>query len=203
MALSGEGADEFFNGYYRNEILLEEDNFVQRYLNGPYRHLTNRYFGTRLERECRMASRGGLGDVTQLMEFLTPLWSEESPLAHNLSVVESLIFLQPLLTMADRMSMANRLETRNPFMDHRIVEFSTKLTPELRYANGHGKYLLREALKTVLGTDRLGITRREVKHGLPSPVNTWMLKKNNFDRTDWNGMILGECLRQMSLRDLR
>lgn len=200
VAISGEGADEFFNGYYRNEMLLEEDELVERHLAGPYQHLANRYFGSRLERECRMASRGGLADTSLLMEFFRPLWCEAAPFVHNLSVIESVIFFQPLLIMADRMSMAHSLEVRNPFMDYRLIELSTRLVPELRYANGRGKHLLREALKVVLGTDRLKITQRPFKHGLPSPVNTWLLRKNNFDRKDWNRLMLGECLRQMSLR---
>ncbi len=200
VALSGEGADEFFNGYYRTEMLLEEDAVIQKHLEGPYWHLSKRYFGTRLERACRMASRNGLGDVEDFKKYFGKFWNEENPFVHNLCLVESLVFLQPLLIMADRMGMGNSLEVRNPFMDYRIVEFSAKLVPGLRYANGRGKHLLREALKMVLGTDELGIVKREVKRGLPSPVNTWFLKKNNFDRSDWNRMMMGEFLKQMSLR---
>jgi asparagine synthase (glutamine-hydrolysing) len=201
VALSGEGADECFNGYYRNEMLLNEDTMIEAYCTGPYGHLANRYFGSQIERISRMASRNGLQGVPALVELFRPIWRDDVPFVHNISVVEAAIFLQPLLIMADRMSMGNSLEVRNPFMDYRIVEFSTKLTPNLRF-NGHGrgKYLLREALKTVLGTDRLGITRRETKHGLPAPVNAWLFQKNTFERREWNKIMLGECLRQMTLR---
>jgi len=202
VALSGEGADEFFNGYYRNEMLLEEDTFVDAYVTSPYKHLATRYFGSHLERACRMASRTGISDVGLLMKTFQPLWNDASPFAHNLSVLESSVFLQALLIMADRMSMGNGLEVRNPFMDYRVIEFSTKLVPELRYHNGRGKYVLREALKEVLGTDRLGITRRIVKHGLPSPVNAWLFRRNNFERKDWNRIMLGECLRQLTMRGI-
>ena len=117
-----------------------------------------------------------------------------------MAVIESVIFLQALLTMADRMSMACGFEVRNPFLDFRIIEFSSKLTPELRYRNGRGKFLLREALKEVLGTDHLGIVQWRVKHGLPSPVNKWLFEHDDFDRKDWNRMMRDECLRQMRLR---
>lgn len=199
VALSGEGADEFFNGYFRNEMLLAEDATITHYHQGAYSHLTTHYFGSRVERECRMASRGGAQDIPLLKNLFAAYWNEQAPFSHNLSAIESTFFLQPLLIMADRMSMANSLEVRNPFMDHRIVEFSTKLTPELRF-NQRGKYILFEALKKVLGTDDLGILKRKEKHGLPSPVNTWFFKKNNFDRKDWNRILLGECLSQMALR---
>ncbi len=200
VALSGEGADEFFNGYYRNEMLLEEHQLLSRYLSGPYKHLAARYFGSDLERQCRMASRNGIDDVELLKNAFEGRWHVDAPFAHNMSVIEASVFLQALLIMADRMSMANSLEVRNPFMDHRIVEFSTKLAPELRYRDGRGKQLLREALKEALGTERLGILRRPVKHGLPSPVNTWLFRTNTFERRDWNRIMLGECLRQMNLR---
>jgi len=200
VALSGEGADEFFNGYHRNEMLLAEDAMVAEQLIGPYRHLAGRYFGSRLERFARMASRGGFRDVPVLMDLFLPLWRDDAPFAHNLAVVEATVFLQPLLVMADRMSMGNSLEVRNPFMDYRIVEFSTKLAPELRYANGRGKHLLREALKMLLGTEKLGITQRPVKHGLPSPINVWLLGTHSFERKGWNRLMLGECVRQLSLR---
>ena len=38
VALSGEGSDELFNGYYRNELLLREDGESRRRLRGPLRH---------------------------------------------------------------------------------------------------------------------------------------------------------------------
>jgi asparagine synthase (glutamine-hydrolysing) len=202
VALSGEGADEFFNGYYRNELLLDEDFRIERHLASSYRHLAGRYFGSRLERISRMASRDGLNSVALLTELFAGRWDENAPFVHNMSSIEATIFLQPLLMMADRMSMGNGLEVRNPFMDYRIVEFSAKLAPELRYntAEGRGKHIVREALKRVVGTDTLAITKRPTKHGLPSPVNTWLFRKNTFDRRDWNRIILGECLRQMALR---
>jgi asparagine synthase (glutamine-hydrolysing) len=201
VALSGEGADEFFNGYYRNEMLLDEDSMIEHYCAGPYQHLASRYFGSQIERMSRMASRTGVEGVPALVELFRPLWKDSVPFVHNMSVIEGSIFLQPLLTMADRMSMGNSLEVRNPFMDYRIIEFSANLAPELRYdSHRRGKFLLREALKKVLGTDKLGITRRETKHGLPAPVNAWLFQKNTFERRDWNKIMLGECLRQMTLR---
>jgi asparagine synthase (glutamine-hydrolysing) len=199
VALSGEGADEFFNGYFRNELLLREEAAVAEYLTGDYAHLARRYFGSSLERFCRMASRNGFADLEALTGVFGPAWREELPLGHNLAVAEGAVFMQPLLVMADRMSMAHSLEVRNPFLDYRVVEFSTRLAPSLRYRNGRGKYLLREALRRLAGSDELGVVRRKVKHGLPSPVNAWLLRKNNFDRRDWNRMLLGECLRQLSL----
>jgi asparagine synthase (glutamine-hydrolysing) len=197
VALSGEGADELFTGYYRHELLLREAERLQEDFDGPYGTLCKRYFGTDLERFSRMASRKGLAGIPPLVEFFTPLWSGSRSLAQNLSAVESAVFIQPLLVMADRLAMGNSLEVRNPYLDYRIIEFSTKLADRLRYRNGHGKWILREALRRLVG-ENLGITKRSIKHGLPAPINQWLFKSSAFDRKDWNHILLGECLKQLA-----
>jgi len=197
VALSGEGADELFTGYYRNELLLREAEQVQHDFDGPYGTLCRRYFGSGVERFCRMASRQGLPGVPLLHAFFSPQWSSERTFAQNLSLLETTVFLQPLLVMADRLAMGNSLEVRNPYLDYRIVEFSSKLADSLRYRNGQGKWLLRQALRSLVG-DEIGITRRRIKHGLPAPVNQWLFKSSAFDRKDWNHILLRECLRQLA-----
>ena len=197
VALSGEGADELFTGYYRNELLLREAEQIAHDFDGPYGTLCRRYFGTDVERFSRMASRQGLAGVPLLQAFFAQQWSDDRTLAQNLSLLESIVFLQPLLVMADRLAMGNSLEVRNPYLDYRIVEFSTKLSDRLRYRDGQGKWLLRQALRRLVGDD-LGITRRRIKHGLPAPVNQWLFKSSAFDRKDWNHILLGECLRQLA-----
>ena len=197
VALSGEGADELFNGYYRNELLLQEAERIAADFAGPYGTLCARYFGSPVERFCRMASRRGLADVPALVEHFQGVWRPERTFAQNLSLVEATHFLQPLLVMADRLSMGNSLEVRNPFLDHRIVEFSTQLDDSLKFRDGHGKWILRRALRELVGD--IGITRRTVKHGLPAPVNQWLFKTAAFDRKDWNHVLLGECLKQLAL----
>ena len=47
--------------------------------------------------------------------------------------------------------------------------------------------------------DDLGITKRKIKHGLPSPVNQWLFNSNAFDRKDWNQLFFGECLKQLAI----
>lgn len=51
-----------------------------------------------------------------------------------------------LLAKVDRASMQFSLETRVPYLDHRIIEFSMNLSPNLKYRNNTTKYLLKEIL---------------------------------------------------------
>jgi asparagine synthase (glutamine-hydrolysing) len=198
VALSGEGADELFNGYYRNELLLREQEELAPDFAGPYGTLCARYFGSPFERFCRMASRQGLAGVPLLLDYFGKSWDPKRSLGQNISYLEATVFLQPLLVMADRLSMGSSLEVRNPFLDYRIVELSAKLADDLKYRDGHGKWVLRQALKKLVGSD-LGITKRTIKHGLPAPVNQWLFKSSAFDRKDWNHVLLGECLKQLAL----
>jgi asparagine synthetase B (glutamine-hydrolysing) len=145
-----------------------------------------------------MASRQGLPGLPMLLDYFGPRWRNHRSLGQNLSLLEATVFMQPLLVMADRLSMGSSLEVRNPFLDYRIVEFSAKLADDLKYRDGHGKWILRQALRRLVGPD-LGITKRTIKHGLPAPVNQWLFKSAAFDRKDWNHVLLGECLKQLAL----
>ena len=198
VALSGEGADELFNGYRRHELLLSEDERISPELRGSYGPLSRRYFGSALERFCRMATRQGMPGVPALMELFAPRWNDSLSYARNLSAVEATVFLQPLLAMADRLSMASSLEVRTPFLDYRLIELSARLADDLKFREGQGKWLLRRALRELVGGD-LEITRRKVKHGLPAPVNVWLFGSGAFDRKDWNQVLMGESLRQLAL----
>lgn len=197
VALSGEGSDELFNGYFRNELLLREHEQTVADLEGPYETLCRRYFGDPLDRFCRMASRRGSDGVAELRALFGPRWCEEHSFGQNLTRIETSIFLQPLLTMADRLSMRSSLEVRNPFLDHRIVELAARIDDAIKFRDGRGKWVVREALARRIGRDS-PVVRRRVKHGLPAPVNWWLFKSRAFERSHYNELFLGECLKELA-----
>ncbi|HVB69453.1 MAG TPA: XrtA/PEP-CTERM system amidotransferase [Acetobacteraceae bacterium] len=55
-----------------------------------------------------------------------------------------------MLTKVDRASMANGLEVRAPFLDHRFVEFGLSLPSALKLRGREGKYVLKRALEPLL-----------------------------------------------------
>lgn len=75
-----------------------------------------------------------------------------------------------ILMKADKMTMANSLELRVPFLDKEVFEFASKIPMRYRMMNGTTKYVLREAVK--------GILPREVaerpKLGFPVPMRKWL-----------------------------
>ncbi|WP_179377071.1 asparagine synthase (glutamine-hydrolyzing) [Winogradskyella wichelsiae] len=55
-----------------------------------------------------------------------------------------------LSSQGDRMAMANSIEGRYPFLDHRIIEFCMKLNPDLKLNGLNEKYLLKKVMKSKL-----------------------------------------------------
>ena len=52
-----------------------------------------------------------------------------------------------LSSQGDRMGMANSIEGRYPFLDHRLIEFCTKLKPDYKLKGLDEKYLLKKMAK--------------------------------------------------------
>jgi asparagine synthase (glutamine-hydrolysing) len=78
-------------------------------------------------------------------------------------------YLHELLMKQDQMSMAASIESRVPFLDHKLVEYSTALPDRLKLRGWTTKYVLREAMKDLLPESIL----RRGKMGFPVPLRRW------------------------------
>jgi asparagine synthase (glutamine-hydrolysing) len=78
-------------------------------------------------------------------------------------------YLHELLMKQDQMSMAASIESRVPFLDHKLVELSTALPDRLKLRGWTTKYVLREAMKGILPESIL----RRRKMGFPVPLGRW------------------------------
>jgi len=79
--------------------------------------------------------------------------------------------LPALLQVEDRVSMAHGLESRVPFLDHRIVELAATIPADIKFENGNMKHVLRTAMRSKL-PDR--IFNRQDKMGFPVPLHEWL-----------------------------
>src|SRR6185312_16212579 len=77
---------------------------------------------------------------------------------------------QDILTKVDRMSMAESLEVRAPFLDRSLATYALALPSRLKLRKGVGKYVLREAMRKRLPDEVLD----GAKHGFNLPVRTWL-----------------------------
>jgi asparagine synthase (glutamine-hydrolysing) len=75
-----------------------------------------------------------------------------------------------VLTKVDKMSMAVSLETREPLLDHKLLEFAATIPSSLKLHNGQTKYLLRRLLQRRLPQSIL----ERPKQGFSAPVGKWL-----------------------------
>lgn len=75
-----------------------------------------------------------------------------------------------LLTKVDRASMHYSLETRVPFLDHRVLEFALNLSPDLKYKDGISKYILKEILYQYAPKSLFD----RPKQGFSIPLSKWL-----------------------------
>ena len=78
-------------------------------------------------------------------------------------------YLHELLMKQDQMSMAASIESRVPFLDHKLAEFSARMPREMKLRGGTTKWILREAMKGILPSEILD----RPKMGFPVPVGQW------------------------------
>jgi asparagine synthase (glutamine-hydrolysing) len=71
------------------------------------------------------------------------------PLLSRAQWLESSIFMSGYLlsSQGDRVSMAHSVEGRYPFLDHRVIEFCSRLHPDLKIKGLNEKYILKKLMK--------------------------------------------------------
>jgi len=103
-------------------------------------------------------------------------------------------YLHELLMKQDQMSMAASIESRVPFLDWGLVDFTTRLPERMKLRGWTTKYVLRQAMKDMLPREIL--TRP--KMGFPVPVGAWF--RGKF-RHIINECVLGERVRERGILD--
>jgi asparagine synthase (glutamine-hydrolysing) len=75
-----------------------------------------------------------------------------------------------LLMRVDKMTMANSIEARVPFLDHRLVEFTMTIPRSIKIPNpGVTKHLLKKAVESILPSDII----YRPKQGFAAPMPEW------------------------------
>ena len=93
----------------------------------------------------------------------------ESPLNKMLYVDTKTWLPDDLLVKADKMTMANSVELRVPFLDHKVLEFAASLPTEYKLKGLTTKYILKRALD---GRVPEQVIKRK-KAGFPVPLQSW------------------------------
>ena len=200
VVLSGEGADEILAGYgiYSKMLALDRIYAGAGPLSrlAPWianlapseklRHYV-RMCGQALETRYRGVSRGfteegklrlvGADRMKQSERQFRDVFGGYFKAVENASPLDRMLYVDAkvwlpddLLIKADKMTMANGLELRVPFLDHKMVEFAATLPNASKIHGKGGKTLLRSAMRGVLPD---AIIDRP-KKGFPIPIGSWL-----------------------------
>ncbi|HKS06210.1 MAG TPA: asparagine synthase (glutamine-hydrolyzing) [Gemmatimonadaceae bacterium] len=136
--------------------------FAQRFFSEGAAQIDEPYFGhiprwttTRRTTEffspSMRESVGGWDHYAAITATLPSAIRTWSPLARDQYVeAHTLLSGYLLSSQGDRMGMANSIEGRFPFLDHRVIEFANKLPPRLKLMGLTEKYILRSAVNGLL-----------------------------------------------------
>ncbi|MDO5707068.1 MAG: asparagine synthase (glutamine-hydrolyzing) [Andreesenia angusta] len=196
--LSGEGADELFGGYtiYREPISLDLFRKIPKALHNPIRGvskvmpkgmkgksfiergttpLVERFYGnakifTEKEKSRFLKTYSRNIKYTDITGPIYQRFNEYDDITKMMEIDIHTWLRGDILVKADRMTMANSLELRVPFLDRKVFEIASKVGSDMRIAENTTKYVLREAAKEVVKTG--ASTRRKL--GFPVPIRHWL-----------------------------
>ncbi|MGV6982299.1 asparagine synthase (glutamine-hydrolyzing) [Bacillus pumilus] len=203
VVLSGEGADELFGGYniYREPISLKPFESVPSMLKKLLLRLARlmpegmkgksfivrgctpleeRYIGNaKIFEEPVKKNLLKHYDPSITYRDITKTYFEESAGysdINKMQYVDIHTWMRgDILLKADKMTMANSLELRVPFLDKVVFEAASKIPEELKTKDGTTKYLLRKAAEGIVPDHVLN----RKKLGFPVPIRHWLKNEMN------------------------
>jgi len=201
VVLSGEGADEFFGGYnfYRSDVDVSWYNklpkcikrsiakiclhlpevkglnfLVRRGLTLEENYIgVNKVFSERETKKFLNVKR-----VYKNSDITKEVYDEfkgKDDISKMQAIDINFWLIKDILQKADRMTMANSLEGRVPFIDKEVFAYASSLPVEYKVTKENTKVALRDAAKRVIPTEAY----KKKKLGFPVPLRAWM-KEDDF-----------------------
>ena len=205
VVLSGEGADELFLGYrqyfeyldIQKAATLTHKNWLKKYfranfsMNREWEWYKRIFDDTLLFRSSgekftdlqkNQLMRRNIKDNESLKYLQSYRERFENSRHNDESIWYSYIDLnlfqaEHFLTKLDRVSMAHSIESRTPFLDHKLASTLFSIDPKLRYEEGITKSLLKRIMHNKLDTTIL--TRK--KKGFSNPYMEYLISSKKIN----------------------
>lgn len=205
VVLSGEGADEFFGGYniYHEPISLRGFRYVPKFIKKPLaalfkklpdfkgRDFIIRGSKTVEERFIGNANMFSVEDREKLLktklthvtpqQIVAPYYKKVKGLNDiaKMQYIDINFWLQgDILLKADKMSMAHSLESRVPFLDINVFNYTKKLPIDYRCNKEATKRAFRIAAKRHIPE----ATANKKKLGFPVPIRVWLKEDKYYNK---------------------
>ncbi len=205
VVLSGEGADEFFGGYniYHEPISLRGFKLVPKFIKKPMAALVKKMpnfkgknFIIRGSKsvEERFIGNANMFSVEEREKILNTKLTHKAPKdivkdaydrvkglndIAKMQYIDINFWLQgDILLKADKMSMAHSLESRVPFLDINVFDYTKKMPVNYRCNKKATKYAFRVAAKRHLPD----ATANKKKLGFPVPIRVWLKEDKYFNK---------------------
>lgn len=196
VVLSGEGADEFFGGYniYRKDVDMGFYNklpycirnllakialhlpevkgvnfLIRRGLTLEESYIgVNKVFNAReIKKMLKVKNQISNQSITA---SIYEEQKEKSDIIKMQAIDINFWLIKDILQKADRMTMANSLEGRVPFIDKEVFGVASSLPIEYKVTKENTKVALRDAAKKVIPNE----SYKKKKLGFPVPLRNWM-----------------------------
>jgi asparagine synthase (glutamine-hydrolysing) len=150
---------------------LEHTFLVRDGASWPSFYFDNFYSAFSAAEEVELLTDAARAAANDVYAGCMSYWEHSSgDLLHRLLYTDIKTYLVELLMKQDQMSMAASIESRVPFLDHVLVEFTASIPAEYSIKGLAGKYILKEAVEDLL--PRSIVYRK--KMGFPTPWAYWL-----------------------------